>query len=82
MAAAEGPEQRVMLHDEAGTEHQFLVRSVVQIHGSRYALLSDAADPEDPHVVIMRVEGETLVSIEDQSEFDHVVAHLEGHGHH
>jgi len=79
--AAEEHSQVVTLVDETGNQQDFTLLNVVRIHESSYALLSPGEDAEvEPGtVVILRVENETLTSIDDPAEFDHVVAHLQGH---
>jgi uncharacterized protein YrzB (UPF0473 family) len=73
----------VTLIDEDGKEQEFEVVEVVQIHGQAYALLTPAgASEEEAEVLILKVQGETLVNIEDEAEFNHVVSHLQGHAHH
>lgn len=73
----------VTLIDEDGTEQDFEVVEVVEIHGQAYALLVPAgAEEEEAEVLILKVVNETLVNIEDEDEFNHVVSHLQGHAHH
>ena len=76
--------QVVTLIDEAGNQQDFTLLQVVQIHESAYALLApgEEAMAEPGTVVILRVEESNLVSIEDEGEFNHVVAHLQGHAQH
>ena len=80
------PEQTqvVTLVDEAGNQQDFTLLQVVQIHDSAYALLApgEEAKTEPGTVVILRVEESNLVSIDDEGEFEHVVAHLQGHTQH
>ena len=80
------PEQTqvVTLIDEAGNQQEFTLLQVVQIHDSAYALLApgEEAMAEPGTVVILRVEESNLVSIDDEGEFEHVVAHLQGHASH
>lgn len=73
----------VTLIDEEGKEQDFEIMEVVQIHGQAYALLTPAnASEEQAEVLILKVVGNTLANIEDEMEFNHVVAHLQGHAHH
>ncbi len=83
--AANSPETQVVtLIDEAGNQQDFTLLQVVQIHESAYALLSpgEEAAAEPGTVVILRVEENNLISIDDEGEFNHVVAHLQGHAAH
>ncbi|MNY23817.1 hypothetical protein D3C86_1574990 [compost metagenome] len=77
------PEDIITMVDEDGNEEDFVVIDIVEIHGKQYALLAKAeeAEAEEANVLIMRLENETLVNIDDEEEFNHVVAHLEGHAH-
>lgn len=76
-------ENRVTLVDEDGKEEEFEIVEVVEIHGHSYALLTPLGAPEEEaHVLILKVENDTLVNIEDENEFNHVVAHLQGHAQH
>ena len=76
--------QVVTLVDEGGNQQDFTLLQVVQIHESAYALLapSEEARMEPGTVMILRVEENTLTSIDDEDEFNHVVAHLQGHAQH
>ncbi len=84
MAAHPEEAQVVTLVDEAGNKQDFTLLQVVKIHSSAYALLSpgEEAAAEPGTVVILRVEDNTLMSIEDEGEFNHVVAHLQGQAEH
>ena len=76
-------ENIVTLIDEEGKEQDFEIMEVVQIHGNSYALLTPAAaGEEEAEVLILKVVDDTLVIIEDEAEFNHVVSHLHGHAHH
>ncbi len=76
-------ENLVTLIDEDGKEQDFEVVEVVQLHGQAYALLTPAgAEEEEAEVLILKVVNDTLVNIEDEAEFNHVVSHLQGHAHH
>ncbi|MNK46208.1 hypothetical protein D3C87_649870 [compost metagenome] len=76
-------ENLVTLIDEDGKEQDFEIMEVVQIHGNSYALLTPAnASEEEAEVLILKVVDDTLVNIEDEAEFNHVVSHLQGHAHH
>lgn len=84
VAANSEQSQVVTLVDEAGNQQDFTLLQVVQIHESAYALLApgEEAGAEPGTVVILRVEENNLLSIEDEDEFNHVVAHLQGHAAH
>lgn len=77
------PEDIITMVDEDGNEEDFVVIDVVEIHHKQYALLAkvEEAEAEEANVLIMRLENETLVNIDDEEEFKHVVEHLEGHAH-
>ncbi len=76
-------ENLVTLVDEDGKEQNFEVVEVVEIHGNSYALLTPAdATPEEAEVLILKVVEDSLVNIEDEEEFNHVVSHIQGHAHH
>lgn len=80
MAQAQAQVQVVTLTDNAGNQQNFTLLQVVRIQSSTYALLSPEASPAEPGTVfILRVEHETLTSIESEDEFKHVVAHLQAH---
>lgn len=81
MAEEEAHGSTVTMVDEEGKEHEFEVLEVVSIHGKEYALLCPQGT-EGEDVLIMRVSGDTLEEIEDDHEFEHVIAHLEGHAAH
>lgn len=76
-------EDRITMVDDQGHEHDFVVLDVIDLHDRTYALLTPAESEgdEEGEVVIMRIENDTLVNIEDEEEFNHVVSHLEGHAH-
>jgi len=65
----------ITLLDEDGKTHEFSLVDVVEVEGTRYAILqpSDQADP----AVVFRVDGETLVAVEDEAEFRKVAAAIE-----
>ena len=79
----EANENLVTLIDEDGKEQDFEIMEVVDIHGQAYALLTPAgASEEEAEVLILKVVNDTLTNIEDETEFNHVVSHLQGHAHH
>jgi uncharacterized protein YrzB (UPF0473 family) len=65
----------ITLLDEDGKTHDFSLVDVVEVDGTRYAILqpSDQTDP----AVVFRVDGETLVAVEDETEFRKVAAAIE-----
>lgn len=74
----------ITMVDEDGNEEDFVILDVVELHDRQYALLTkpENIEEDEPEVLIMRMENDTLVNIEDEEEFNHVIAHLEGHAHH
>jgi len=74
----------ITMVDEDGNEEDFVILDVVDIHGKQYALLTkpENIEEDEPEVLLMRLENDTLVNIEDENEFNHVISHLEGHAHH
>lgn len=75
------PDDVITLLDEQGDEHHFNLMEVLEVESQRYAvLLPVEAGEEADEAVIMRVENDTLVTIEDEDEFDRVVAALEEEG--
>jgi len=67
--------ETITLLDEDGKTHEFSLVDVIEVDGGRYAILqpSDDADP----AVIFRVEGDTLIAVEDEAEFRKVAAAIE-----
>lgn len=65
----------ITLLDEDGKTHEFSLVDVIEVDGKRYAILqpSDDGDP----AVVFRVEGDTLVAVEDEDEFRKVAAAIE-----
>lgn len=79
----EETENLITLQDEEGNEHEFAVVDIIEVDGREYALLMPN-DPEDQDsddsVLVLRFEDDTLVMIEDEGEFNRVVAYLEEMG--
>ncbi len=72
------PDDVITLLDEDGHEHQFNIMNVLEVESQRYAVLLPLDEGEESdEAVIMRVESDTLVTIDDEDEFDRVVAALE-----
>jgi putative Holliday junction resolvase len=67
------------LVDEEGHEHRFDVIDIVEVNDQEYALLSPLLPPDegDPTVLILRFDGDDLVTLETQEEFDQVVSSLQ-----
>lgn len=81
MGRADGTELDVItVSDEEGRQHEFTVLEYVEVEDRRYVVVVPSDAPEDEAAVILRVEGDTLVSVDDEEEFDEVVAALEGEG--
>jgi uncharacterized protein YrzB (UPF0473 family) len=79
----EETENLITLQDEEGNEHEFAVVDIIEVEGREYALLmpNDADGEEgDDSVLVLRFEDDTLVMIEDEEEFNKVVAYLEEMG--
>lgn len=73
----------ITLVDEDGHKHRFNLLNVLEVDGSKYAvMLPEAADEEDEEAIIFRIDTdeageEVLVDIEDDNEFDKVCQVLE-----
>lgn len=65
----------ITLLDEDGKTHEFSLVDVIEVDGKRYAILQPPGDA-DP-AVVFRVEGDTLVAVEDKDEFRKVAAAIE-----
>ncbi len=78
MGQADGTELDVItVSDEEGHQHEFKVLEYVEVEDRRYVVVVPTEAPEDEAAVILRVEGDTLVSVDDEAEFDEVVSALE-----
>jgi len=63
----------ITLLDEDGTEHEFNIVDVLDVDERRYAILQPmSAGEESDTAVIFRMEDDTLVTIEDDAEFERV----------
>jgi hypothetical protein len=72
---ANGEVQTIELVDEkTGEEESYVVHDVVEIEGETYYVLQAEADED--RVLILRREGESLVTL-DEDEHDRVVGQLE-----
>ncbi|MBM3268941.1 MAG: DUF1292 domain-containing protein [Candidatus Sericytochromatia bacterium] len=80
----EEAENLITLQDEEGNEHEFAVVDIIAVDGREYALLMPNEESEDGEaddsVLVLRFEDDTLVMIEDEDEFNRVVAYLEEMG--
>ncbi len=63
-----------LVNEKTGEEETYAVHDVVEIEGETYYVLQAEADQEK--VLILRREGESLVSL-DEEEHDRVVEQLE-----
>lgn len=78
MGRADGTDVDVItVSDEEGHPHEFTVLEYVEVDDRRYVVVVPSDAPEDEPAVILRVEGDTLISVDDEEEFDRVVAALE-----
>lgn len=66
-------EDVITLLDEEGVEHEFSIVDVLEVSERRYAILQPLeAGEEQDTAVIFRMEGDALVTIEDDDEFERV----------
>jgi uncharacterized protein YrzB (UPF0473 family) len=66
-------EDVIQLLDEDGVEHEFSVVDVLEVDDRRYAILQPLTGGEESDTaVIFRMEDDTLVTIEDDAEFERV----------
>jgi Protein of unknown function (DUF1292) len=63
-----------LVNEKTGEEESYVVHDVVEIEGETYYVLQAEADEE--RVLILRREGESLVTLDDE-EHDRVVEQLE-----
>lgn len=69
------PGEPITLVDADGESHEFSIVDVIEVNARRYAILQPAE--EDESAVVFRVEDDTLVAIEDEEEFDRVLAAIQ-----
>lgn len=62
----------ITLLDEDGAEHEFNIVDVLEVGEKRYAILQPRGGDQESDAVIFRMEGDTLVTIEDDAEFERV----------
>ena len=66
-------EDVIKLLDEDGVEHEFSVVDVLEVDQRRYAVLQPVVGGEESETaVIFRMEEDTLITIEDDAEFERV----------
>jgi hypothetical protein len=63
-----------LVNEKTGEEENYLVHDVVEIEGETYYVLQASTDEE--RVLILRRDGETLVTLDDE-EHDRIVEQLE-----
>lgn len=63
-----------LVNEKTGEEESYLVHDVVEIEGETYYVLQ--AETDEERVLILRRDGETLVTLDDE-EHDRVVEQLE-----
>jgi hypothetical protein len=72
---ADGEIQTIeLVNEKTGEEESYLVHDVVEIEGETYYVLQSESDEDQ--VLILRREGESLVTLDDE-EHDRVVEQLE-----
>jgi len=68
-----GDEDLITLLDEDGAEHEFSLVQVLEVDQRRYAVLQPVVSGEESETaVIFRMEDDTLITIEDDAEFERV----------
>lgn len=68
-----GDEDLITLLDEDGVEHEFSLVEVLEVEDRRYAILQPVPGGEESETaVIFRMEDDTLITIEDDAEFERV----------
>jgi uncharacterized protein YrzB (UPF0473 family) len=68
-----GDEDLITLLDEDGVEHEFSLVEVLEVDQRRYAVLQPlVGGAESETAVIFRMEDDTLITIEDDAEFERV----------
>jgi putative Holliday junction resolvase len=74
-------ENKVILTDEEGEEHEFTLLGVIEVEGKEYVILAagEAAEEDVEEAIILRLEkdadgDDTLVEIDDDEELESVVA--------
>lgn len=68
-----GDEDLITLLDEDGVEHEFSLVQVLEVDQRRYAVLQPVVSGEESDTaVIFRMGDDTLITIEDDAEFERV----------
>lgn len=69
----------ITLVDEDGTSHDFQIVDVLEVEGKEYALLlpDGETDEEEDEVLVLRIEEDRMELIEDEAEFQKVVAAIQ-----
>lgn len=69
----------ITLVDEDGTSHDFQIVDVIEVEGKEYALLlpDGDTDEEEDEVLVLRIEEDRMELIEDEAEFQKVVAAIQ-----
>jgi uncharacterized protein YrzB (UPF0473 family) len=68
-----GDEDLITLLDDDGVEHEFSLVEVLEVDQCRYAVLQPLVGGEESETaVIFRMEDDTLITIEDDAEFERV----------
>jgi uncharacterized protein YrzB (UPF0473 family) len=68
-----GDDDLITLLDEDGVEHEFNLVQVLEVDQCRYAVLQPLVEGEEAEAaVIFRMEDDTLITIEDDAEFERV----------
>ncbi len=67
----------ITVRDEDGRTHEFSLVDVIDVGAHRYAILQPA---DDDAAVVFRIEEDTLIAIDDDAEFEHVVEAIQTSG--
>jgi uncharacterized protein YrzB (UPF0473 family) len=72
-------EDVLTLVDEEGHEHRFDIIDIIEVAEQEYALLSPLLPPDEGQqtVLVLRFDGDDLVTLDSQEEFDQVVNTLQ-----
>ncbi len=68
------PGERIALQDDQGQIHEFSLVDVVEVDAHRYAVLQPSGGEL---AVVFRLEDDTVVTIDDDAEFERVVEVLQ-----
>ncbi len=64
----------ITVQDEEGHTHEFTLVDVLDVDAHRYAILQPA---DDDTAVVFRIEDDSLVTIDDDAEFERVLEAIE-----